>query len=169
MSWSPHEQPVDKVLLSNEPSPGIAVVEGADSLRRLKERRGYGMSGAFVVFLGVPLVHFTVKLTLYTAEDWADWAVWKQLLFTLPRDRLGAFDIWHPVLEEIGVVAAMVESVGQPVQGDTGEWTVAVKFCEQRKPQLALATPEGAKATQQDPYDALIDANRARIAALAAQ
>mgnify|MGYP000712218754 CR=1 FL=1 len=71
MSFDPLTSPVDYFLLAGERSPGIAEVTSAPSPRELTERKGYGTSGAFVVFRGIKLVPIKITIKLYTPEDWA--------------------------------------------------------------------------------------------------
>jgi hypothetical protein len=64
-------------------------------------------------------------------------------------ERPRALEIWHPILEDLGIRAVVVENVLQPVQTADGEWTHEIKFIEYRRPQLALARPDGAQTTPQ--------------------
>jgi hypothetical protein len=165
MSWDPINDPIDYVILAGKRSPGIADIIGASSPRRWDERRGYGLSGATLIFRGVQLAKWTLQLRLYTPEDWADWHAWKRLVQRPPAGaRPKAMDIWHPILEELGVKAAGVEDLLQPLQTADGEWTIEIKMIEYRRPEFKLAKPEGAKENEAvDPIDALIDQNRREI------
>lgn len=157
MAWNPLEQPVDYIKLGGVRSPGLAEVLGATSPRKWEERGGYGLSGSTVVFRGVGLCKFTVKLKLYTEEDWTAWNAWRPIVAKPPfGTRAKALDIWHPLLEQLEVKAAVVEEVSQPEQTDNGEWTITLKFIEFRRPKVALAKPEGAKATPADPIETAI-------------
>jgi hypothetical protein len=153
--WNPLADPIDFFTLSGLRSPGVAELSGATSPRKWEERGGYGLSGATVVFRGVGLCYFTFRLKLYTETDWDDWLSWKSLVNRPPfGTRPKAHDIWHPFLDQLGVTAAVVEEVTQPEQGESGEWTVSIKFIEFRKPVVALAKPVAAKATTADPVEA---------------
>lgn len=154
MAWNPLDQPVDYIKLAGQKSPGLAEVIGAASPRKWDERGGYGLSGSTVVFRGVGLCKFTVKIKLYTADDWASWDAWRPLVAKPPLGtRARAQEIWHPLLEQLEVSAAVVEEVSQPEQTNDGEWTITIKFIEYRKPKVALAKPDGAKATPADPIE----------------
>lgn len=158
MPFHPIAAPVDYIVLSGLRSPGIAEVIGASSPREWDVRKGYGLMGAFVVYRGRGLAKFSVRLTFTTAEDWTSWEAWKPLVMTYPRRRgggrdSGTLDIWHPILEDLGIGAVCVEDVLQPVPGETGDWNVEIKFLEFRRPKIALAKPEGAKATPTDPVE----------------
>lgn len=157
MTWDPITQPVDYIDLGGQRSPGLAEVVGASSPRKWDERRGYGLSGAIVVFRGIGLARFSVKLRFYTPEDWAGWYAWKPVVDRPPLGtRPRALDIWHPLLEAQQITKVVVEDVGQPEQTDDGEWTVEIKFIEYRRPKIALAKPEGSQATPADPMEAEI-------------
>lgn len=170
MSWNPIDTPVDKVIFAGRPSPGLADVVGADSPRDWDERRGYGLSGATLFFRGVKLSHFSVKLRLYTVQDWVDWYAFKPIVDKPPLGkRPRAIDISHPFLEDLGIRAVEVENVGAPEQTDHGEFTVELKLIEYRRPKFTMSKPEGAEATPVDPVEQEIAKNSAEIAALADQ
>jgi hypothetical protein len=155
MPWNPLTDPVDYFALEGMRSPGIAELTGASSPRKWEERGGYGLSGATVVFRGVGLCYFTFRIKLYTEDDWQDWLGWKALVDRPPYGtRPKAHAIWHPFLDQLGVTAAVVEEVSQPEQGESGEWTISIKFIEFRRPVAALAKPLSAKATPVDPVEA---------------
>jgi hypothetical protein len=161
MTWDPIAEPeaADYVLLAGKRSPGLCEIVGAGSPRDWDVRKGYGTSGAFSVFTGANLAHFSIMLRLYTRQDWADWYAWKPLVDKLPKRRFsngkdsGALDIQHPILAALGIKAIGVENVGQPVQTDHGEWTIEIKAIEFRRPKFSLAKPEGATATPVDPVE----------------
>jgi hypothetical protein len=162
VSWDPISSPCDYILLAGKKSPGYAEIVGASSLRKWDEREGFGLSGAFCVFKGRGLAKFSVRVRLYTVEQWAEWHEWRPLVDKLPTKRAGTgkdsgtLDIWHPLLELLDIKAVAVEEVVQPEQTDSGEWTIEIKFIEFRRPKIALAKPEGAAAAPPvDPIEEL--------------
>lgn len=170
MAWDPLSSPVDYFLLANQKSPGIAELVGASSPRKWDERGGYGLSGSTVVFRGVGLSRFSFKIRLYTEQDWSDWFAWKPLVDRPPLgERPKALGISYPLLEQLGVTAVVVEEVSQAEQTNPGEWTITIKFIEFRKPKVALAKPEGAKATPADPVDVVIEQLSNQVKELANQ
>lgn len=175
MAFQPLTSPVDYILLSGKKSPGIAEITGAASSRNWDERKGYGLSGAISVFKGRALAKFSVKLRFHTDQDWADWQTWKVIVDKLPTRRGGTtpdsgnLDIWHPILEDLGIKSVGVVEVGQPEQTDNGEWQVVLKFIEYRRPVVALAKPEGSKATPVDPVDQTIERLAGQVQKLAAE
>jgi hypothetical protein len=163
----------DYILLAGQQSPGLVEVVGASSPREWDKRKGYGVSGAYSVFIGQDLSEFAVRLRFSTALHWAEWATWKKLVDKLPKKRFGSgkdsgmLDIWHPVLEDVGIKAVGVADRKAPEQTADGEWTIEIKFIEFRRPKLSLAKPEGAAATPVDPVDEKIGGLLKQLDALA--
>lgn len=170
MSFEPLTTPVDYVLLAGERSPGVAEVTGADSVRELQERRGYGLGGAFVVYKGIKLIKPKIVIRLFTDQHWVDWHEWKRLVERPPTGTRGrAMDIWHPILEDQGVTSVLVESVSQPTQTNDGEWTITIACTEYRRPVRALSTPAGSDTEDLSPTERAIQAQAAANANAAAQ
>jgi len=160
MAFDPYLTPVDYILLAGQKSPGIAVVSGAADARKWDVREGYGLSGGITVFRGRQLAHFTVTLKLVTAQDWVDWGSFKTLVARPPfGTKPKSMSIWHPWLAELDISSVGVEEVGQPEEdGDTGAYSIAIKFLETREPKFALAKPVAATTNKStDPYDQQIE------------
>ena len=169
MSFQPLKSPIDYFLLAGVKSPGLATIERASSARTWDERKGYGLSGATTVFRGVRLAHFVAKIRLYTDTDWADWSSFAVMLAKPPiGERPRQLEVWHPILEDLGITACGVEELKQPVQTADGEWTVEVAFIEYRKLAPALSVPDGAQAAPTDPIDRHIEDLAAQVQALSA-
>lgn len=167
MTFQPIDDPVDYVELAGQRSPGICEVLGGSSPRRWDERRGYGFSGSTLIFRGVGLCRPTLKLRLYTAQDWADWHEWSRLVQRPPLgERARALDIVHPILEDLGVRSVVVEDVLQPQQTADGEWTIEVRLIEYRRREAALERIDGATAAVTDPIDKQILLNNQELRAL---
>lgn len=169
MSWNPLDEPIDWIVLGGVRSPGLADVVGANSPRKWDERGGYGLSGAIVWFHGLGLSHFSVRFRLYTDQDWEEWREFFLPLVAKPPlgKRPKALDIWHPLLQDLGIRAVVVEDVLQPEQTNDGEWTAEIKFIEFRRPKFGMGKPDAAEATPADPVEQEIEANSATIDALA--
>ncbi len=139
MTFNPLDDPIDFVTLAGQRSPGLAVVSNVTSPRRWDERRGYALSGARVVFRGIGLARPIVTLRLFTTEDWNGWHGWRELVQRPPiGERARAQDIWHPKLEDYGIVSVVVEDVLDPRQVADGEWNIDIKFIEFRRPVPTL-------------------------------
>lgn len=162
MTWDPNEAPVDYVELGGRRSPGLAEVIGVDSPRGWDERRGPGLSGARLRFLGMKLSHFMIRLRLYSAEDFAAWEEWRDVVQRPPLgERPRALDIVHPITEDAGVRSVVVANVAGLVQTDDGEWTIEISVIEHRPIVRAAGLVEGSAQSTSDPLDLAIDAERA--------
>jgi hypothetical protein len=169
-NWNPLDEPTDKVIMAHKPTPGLADIVGANSPRDWDEMRGYALSGARLRFRGIKLCHFSVKLRLYTTQDFDDWLAFKPIVDKPPLGRLPrAIDVSHPILIERGIGAAVVEDLIGPDQTDDGEWTIEIKLIEFRKPKRTISTPEASAATPVDPIDQRIGDRAAQIAQRMAQ
>jgi hypothetical protein len=182
MTFDPIRTPVDYALVAGTRTPGLCEILGANSPRRWDVRRGTAFSGATVVYRGTDLAKPTMRLRLYTEQHWQDWHAFAPLVLReLPPDaadvaqrqrrgqspppaqrRPRALDIWHPILEDLGIRSVVVEDVLQPVQTGDGEWTIDVKLIEYRVPVFALAQPEGAQDQPRDRFEVMIEEQNAR-------
>lgn len=158
MTWDPITVPIDYALLGGRKTPGLAELVGASALLRWDERKGYGLSGATLVFRGAGLAKFTLRLRLSSARDWADWHAWKSVVAAPPLGkRARALDIVHPLLADLDITAVVVSEVLQPEQVEDGVWKIDIKLLQWRKPKVSLAKPESAQATPVDPVDRIIE------------
>jgi hypothetical protein len=156
VTWNPLEQPQDFVILGGRRTPGIATLEGFSSPRIWDKRRGPGFTGATLRFKGLDLGKGTLRLTLITKEDWADWEAFAPVVTRPPIGRRAThLQIEHPQLEQLGIRAVAVEDVSQPMQVDeTGKWEIEISLLEFRRPQPALSTPLGSQNEEpEDPLD----------------
>lgn len=152
-TFDPFFTPVDYILLNSKKSPGIAKVTGATDKRKWDVQAGYYTTGAITIYRGREISHFTVTLTLTSAQDWIDWAKWRSLVARPPNGTFirTAMTIEHPWLRMLDIREVNVEEVGQPEENDeTGAWTIAIKFLEFRLPTPSFAKPEAAKTKESD-------------------
>jgi hypothetical protein len=152
-SFDPFVTPVDYVVLNAKKSPGVAKVTGATDKRKWDVQQGMYSSGAITIYRGREISHFTVTLTLTSAQDWVDWAAWRSLVSRPPvgiagfKSQSKAMTIEHPWLAMLDIHEVNVEEVGQPEETDeTGAWSIAIKFLEFRLPKPSFAKPDAAKA-----------------------
>lgn len=167
LTWNPIEEPVDKVLIGGEETPGIADVEDAGSPRDWDARRGRGLSGATLAFEGLPLAPFKILLRLYTVADWAAWHAFSPRVQRPPvGERAQAMDITHPILEEVGIRSFVVTNLLAPKQTRDGEWTIEIQCQEYRAPAPTLSTIDSSSdSLTKEP----LSANQLAIASLDAQ
>jgi len=153
VTWNPIDSPVDYVLLAGQRTPGLAELSGFSSPRKWDERRGFALSGARLVFRGIGNSRGSIKLRLYTPEDFEAWEEFSPLVQRPPLgERARALDAWHPLLELLGIQAVVIEDVGQPIQTGDGEWTIEIKVIEHRPP-LPMLAPVGGSADRPQPVD----------------
>lgn len=135
------DAPVNYITLAGRRSPGIAKITNAEALRRLHERRAFGVAGASVIDQGGLLAHPQVRLDFFTREDLAGWEDWKTLL-ARPRSRqtLGQ-DIEHPLLADLEIRCVLFEGRSQIEENETNGWYVVIKFCEFVRPVPVLSAP----------------------------
>lgn len=149
---NPFSEDVDYALIGGKRTPGTLTLEGVNSPRQWDERRGFGYSGATLIFRRVGLSRFTARIILVTEEDFEDWDLFRPTVAAPPRgERARALDFWHPIAEDNEIHAVVVEDVVAPHQTADGEWTVEIRLIEFARPQLALARPNG---TQDRPLTA---------------
>lgn len=147
ISWDPISQPVDHALVAGVRTPGLCEVVNAGSPRQWDERRGYALSGSTLVFRGIRLADFSLRLRLYSPEDWRAWHEFAPVVARPPQgERSTALDIVHPILEEVGIRSAVVLDVVAPAQTADGEWTVEVRMKEFRRPVVTVAPVDGSSA-----------------------
>ncbi|MCC6557194.1 MAG: hypothetical protein IT372_29940 [Polyangiaceae bacterium] len=159
-----HPEAFDVFLLAGRKSPGLSDIAGASNPRDWDVRKGYGLSGATVVYTGDGLAKFSIKIFLWEDEHFEEWAEFKVLVRKAPRGtRPKALDIYHPILEDLEISSVVVEDRSQltPVQGEDGMFFVEVKFIQYRAPQPAVGKPDGSQSkptepTAQDAFDRTI-------------
>lgn len=163
----------DYIVLAGKKSPGLCDVSGASTPRDWDVRKGYGLSGATVVYTGDGLAKFTVRLLLWEEAQFDAWDVWRALVKKTPAGtKPKAQDISHPFLAELGITSAVVEDELQWVQVEPGLFAKDIKFLQFRgKPAASLGKPTGSAAkpdqpTAQSAADKQIEALTAQLKGL---
>lgn len=145
--WDPITQPIDKIKMGGQWSPGYCDIVGASSPRKWEELGGYGMSGALLIYRGWGIAHFSIKFRLYSEDDWQAWHAFKPLVTRPPRNtRPRSIDVSHPLLEDLQIRSVVVEDLSQPEQTDHGEWTIEIKLIAYRQLTPSQAKMEGGEA-----------------------
>lgn len=168
MTWNPLTQPTDKLTLGGRESPGLCEVVGAASGRKWDELAGYAMSGAILVYRGIKLSHFNIRLKLLTEKDWDDWEKFRPVLMRPPIGKIArTLDIVHPQLDEVDIHHCVIEEVKQPVQEDDGVWIIEIACIESRVHKKSVSQPDAAENTPVDPRDVAIGELKGQRDALA--
>ncbi len=147
----------DSIVLCNLDSPGRATVLGANSPRDWDIRKGYGSSGATVVFMGINVSKFSVLIDLWDDPSspismWPLWEIFAKTCLGKPvkglplgtgPQALFAMDIKHPQInmEPLNIKSVVVYDVTQFVQDEYGLWTCEITFLEYRRALAALGRP----------------------------
>lgn len=145
MAWNPWSQSIDAAIISGKVTPGILRLRNANSPREWDERKGYGWSGSFPIFLGIRLSRFDMGFEMYTDADWALWENMRPMLAKPPAGkRPTALDIVHPVLQQLDIKSIVVTDVKQlEIDENTGVVTQPIEVLTFRRPKIALSKPEG--------------------------
>lgn len=155
---NPLDQPQDYVLLGGRKTPGLCEIYGADAPRNWEEQSGAGYSGGILLFRGIKLSHFTIRVYLYTSEDWDAWYKFRTIL--KKPTRFGAFpkaiDCVHPFLADLGITACVIDNERAPSQVDHGVWSIEIECIEYRKLKASAGKVDGSDATETDPREAKI-------------
>ncbi len=153
----------DFIVLAGMASPGLAVVRGAGSPRSWDVQKGYGLTGATVVFTGEGLAKFDVDIFCWEPEHFAAWKVFAKATLAAPAPvrNPASLSIQHPALndEPLSITQVEVEDVTQWEQDPDGGglWVRTIKFLQYRKPRPVLVKPfegpPGSPVVVQAPVD----------------
>jgi len=153
---------VDYIILNGLKSPGRAIIRGAGTPRDWDIRKGFGFSGATVVFVGDNLAKFSVEIFLWDfPKHWLEWQRFSKVLERppapgdattlgdggfLPSVSPKALSIVHPVLNmgPLHITSVVIEDVTQFEQDETGGFRCEIKMLQFRKPKPMLAKPDAA-------------------------
>lgn len=139
----------DYIVLSGEKSPGRATVKAPNSPRTWDKRKGYGTSGASLVYTGDDLSEFDVEIVLWKKSQFAEWKSFaKKCLEKPPKGaRPKALKIEHPVVNASPwlIDEVVVKDVlGFEDTSDDGLWQGTIQFIQYRAPLPALGKPKQA-------------------------
>jgi hypothetical protein len=163
-------------------SPGVAKIKGAGSPREWDIRKGYGFSGASLVFTGTGLAKFDVDIFIWEDAHWVAWELFSALL-TNPPPPPGvmptSLGIDHPLLNKKPwlITKVVVEDISSWEVSDTGLWSLTISMLQYRKPKPAILPPlEGPPGTSvapvpltaQQKINAALDTENAALRAAAA-
>jgi hypothetical protein len=150
----------DYAVIAGKKTPGLLQVVGAGSPRTWDKRKGMGLSGAWLFYMGDDLSEFSLVIRIWTKEQWAEWEQFYPLLQKAPvGTKPKALEIFHPHLAPLGIKAIVVRDVMAPEQTDDGMWEIEVKVTQFRAPKPAIGKPDAAKAKEapKDDVDRVIE------------
>lgn len=167
----------DWVMLGGETTPGLATITGAGMPRKWDKAQGFGLSGAFLRYMGDDLKDFEISLYLWTEALVADYYEFARKVLSKPPKgtRPKALEIRHPLLDSppLLIRSVVVSDVSQLEQDDEGGWAVTISLIPFRAPLPALGRVAAtfAKATNaapeaKDELQRAIQERRAELAAV---
>lgn len=145
----------DAIIIGGRASPGVCTVEGSARNFKWDEKEGPGAAGATHTYRGDRPSHFKVKIKLWLAEHFDDWDSFREALRPDPKKGIKALDVLHPALEDNGIRAVVVESIGEVKHEGGGLYAVELGLVEYRPPPKANAsgTPKGASSSSKGGSD----------------
>lgn len=171
----------ESMTLAGQALPGQWLLTDLTRVFAWDQRKGYGLSGSYVVPLGDPLCEFTFDGKIWTSADAGNY---RKLLKTILRKPAGlnmgasnsfaAMGISQPQVNDMGITAVVVTSVTPLMNplvtsGGKGAWTFRVKFLEFRAPLPAIGIPKTIIPDKAPPSPTAVDNIEKENAALATQ
>lgn len=159
-SWDPgalvdageQRSPWDYLVIAGGKTPGIAQVS-ATRRNELDRKKTSGTSGETLTHLGVRCAEIQVRIRLLTQADLDAWMRdFVPVLMPVPQEGKTDPDpvgIYHPALNAIHVLSAVVDELGAPRSMGPGEpLEVSIRLVEFRKPvNTGTTTPKAMKRT----------------------
>ena len=160
----------DAVRINGVWTPGYCTISKAGIPYTWDKRKGYGYSGAWLVFTGTDLNEFDTTFKIVSDDQYQEWKTFNAnnlakpkvqpqnngvFLPNVPKPR--SLGIYNPILAELGIAAVVPVFIGQFVPGagaSRGTWTKTISWSVWNPP-----TPAIGKANQPIP-----DANKALTA-----
>ncbi|MDX6479513.1 MAG: hypothetical protein QOG85_23 [Gaiellaceae bacterium] len=136
----------DFIILQGRRSPGRATITNAGSPRTWDKQKGWGMSGATLIYTGDDLSDFDVIIDIWEKSHWGEWNDFARVL-EKRSSGLGAkfLEISHPVLYRapLRISQVAIRDVTQFEQSKTGLWTCRILMTAWNSPLPALGKPDG--------------------------
>ena len=171
----------DTVRIGQTTCPGIAEIGDIKTKNEFDVKRGKGVYGSTLTFVGRPPSHFSVTFKLWLAQHFPAWDLFRPLFKYDPAKKaIQAIDIYHPALADIELTSVVCEGIGAIHHEGQGLYTIVVDFIEFFPAQKtsSVGTPtgsspgKGANGDKPPGGDPIADAQQAeikRLAAIAAQ
>lgn len=150
----------ESFYLAGKRSPGVCRFTGLPTADEgWKKQEPKGSDGGETVRDGRKLIEFEVELYLFVdvttgRDDFAAWPAFRELLLTpIKKNAMKALDIYHPILEGLGIASVVVSSwgPGEPMPDGKGGGTVKIKFLQYAPPKKKSGSgkPKGSKSSGQ--------------------
>lgn len=164
----------DVVKIGAQTSPGVCELSSFASKPEWDVKRGKGVMGATITFVGRPPSKGSITFKLWTPAHFAQWDLFRPAFKYDPTKKaVQAIDIYHPSLADIDLTSVVCEGIGA-IKHEGGQlYTISVDLLEYFPPPKASAigTPSGSTSagkgtTPGKTTDPVADAQQAEIAAL---
>lgn len=143
----------DSFWLAGQKSPGVCRMGEPQRDEGWSIAQAKGSDGAEITHDGAKLLVFSVEIYLWrdaNRDCFAEWTDFRPVLLPPTKDGPGqlALDIYHPVLDGIGVTSVVVSKRTEPIPDGKGGATVKLEFTEYRpsKKRTGSGKPKGSKA-----------------------
>lgn len=148
---NPIESPdeYDVVYFAGVPTPGLAVISGADEASKWDKKDGPGQDGVRTTYQGPDVSDFEVKVYLWTAEHFAEWEQLRPLLRYDPSKKtVQAISVEHPDLAQCRITSVVVTKIGARVKEGKGKHSYTITCMEYRPPTKSnsSSTPSSTKS-----------------------
>jgi hypothetical protein len=148
----------DALRIGGTYTPGIMTISKGGLPFDWDKRKGYGYSGAYLVYTGQDLVEFDTTFTIWRQDQYDDWIDWAKTnlvkepgqpqvngayLPNVPRPK--ALGVYNPILADLAVTAIVPKHIGFWVGGTgaaRGKWSKTISWYQFRGPQPFLGKPK---------------------------
>lgn len=178
---NPLEQPQawDVIQIGQLTSPGHCVLGDFRSKHEWDVKKGKGVYGSTITYVGRPPATGTITFYLWTADHFTQWDTFRQAFKYDPTKKaVQAIDIYHPALADIDLTSVVCEGIGAAKHEGKQLYSIEVELLEYFPPPKgsAIGTPTGSQSvatspstTPGTPADPIADAQQKEIAALLSQ
>lgn len=139
----------DIVRIAGVASPGYCVVSEFKRKHEWDKKKGKGIYGSTITFVGRPAAQGSIKFFLSTGQDFIDWDAFRPLfLYDPTKQTIQAVSIYHPSLDDIKIKSVVTESIGNIIHEGSNLYSCTVDFIEffPPPPQVAVGSPSQANA-----------------------
>lgn len=145
----------DAIRVGGDYTPGLCVIKKHGIPFNWDKQKGWGYSGAWLIFTGQDLNEFSTEFTVWRQDQIEAWKAWaKKYLTKQPAQpqRAGVFlpnvprpqslNIVHPLLAELGISACVPKHIGGWNQAAQGKWVKSIDWIQFRAPKPFLGKPK---------------------------
>ncbi len=167
----------DVVVIGGIVSPGLAKIGDFKTKREFDVKKGKGIFGATITFVGRPPSTGSITFYLWEPAHFDAWVAFRPLFkFDPTKKAIQAIDIFHPALTEIDMNSFVCEGIGATTHEGKGLYSITVDLLEFFPPpnKNATGTPSGSTGNNSKSgatgatTDPIADAQQREIARLAA-